>query len=248
MVKLQLISDLHTEFYQGPKLVLKNVEIVPDLDFLVVAGDSVVFAVQPEQEIKPVFRFFSEHARRVLWIEGNHEYYKSLGHEHTEAKMANYAGRYKNVYWLRNSAIWLDGVHFFGGTMWFPDRDGLNQMYEKTIADFSQIKDLGHWVYQANEEFTSCANELVRQDTIVVTHHLPHARSTPEAFRGDQLNRFFVSDQTRLIEENQPRLWLHGHSHAACDYMLGETRVVCNPYGYPHERNGRPYPQVVLEV
>jgi hypothetical protein len=33
-----------------------------------------------------------------------------------------------------------------------------------------------------------------------------------------------------------------------CDYSLGNTRVVCNPYGYPHERNGRPYPQVVLEI
>jgi Icc-related predicted phosphoesterase len=65
VVKLQLISDLHTEFYQGPKHILKNVEIVPNLDFLVVAGDSVVFSTQPEQEVKPVFRFFSEHARRV---------------------------------------------------------------------------------------------------------------------------------------------------------------------------------------
>jgi predicted phosphodiesterase len=64
-VKLQLISDLHTEFYQGPKHILKDVEIVPNLDFLVVAGDSVVFSTQPEQEVKPVFRFFSEHARRV---------------------------------------------------------------------------------------------------------------------------------------------------------------------------------------
>jgi Icc-related predicted phosphoesterase len=248
VVKLQLISDLHTEFYQGPKHVFRNVEIVPDLDFLVVAGDSVVFSSQPDQTVKPVFKFFAEHARHVVLVEGNHEYYTAISSERIQQRMGNMVARYKNVHWLRNSEIKLDGVHFFGGCMWFPDRDGLNQMYENKIADFSQIKDLGHWVYSTNKEFTDRALELVRRDTIVVSHHLPHARSTPEVFRGDQLNRFFVSDQTKLIEEKQPRLWLHGHSHVACDYSLGNTRVVCNPYGYPHERNGRPYPQVVLEI
>ena len=248
MVKLQLISDLHTEFHRGSKRLLESLPIAPDLDFLVVAGDSVVFSQQPEQNVKPVFRFFAEHARHVLIVEGNHEYYSAISAERTEAKMADYVSRHENIHWLRNSEIKLDDVQFFGGTMWFPDRDGLNQTYEKKIADFSQIKNLGHWVYQRNQEFSDHAQELVRQDTIVVTHHLPHARSTPETFCGDQLNRFFVSDQTKLIEEKQPRLWLHGHSHVACDYTLGNTRVVCNPYGYPHERNGRPYPQAVLEV
>jgi hypothetical protein len=28
-----------------------------------------------------------------------------------------------------------------------------------------------------------------------------------------------------------PKLWMHGHTHDRCDYMLGETRVVVNPLG-----------------
>jgi hypothetical protein len=70
VVRLQLISDLHAEFYQGPKRVLKNVEIVPGLDFLVIAADSVVFSSQPDQTVKPVFKFFAEHARHVVVVEG----------------------------------------------------------------------------------------------------------------------------------------------------------------------------------
>ncbi len=247
-MRLQLISDLHTEFYGGPKYILESVEIVPDLDFLVVAGDSVVFSSQPDQSVKPVFKFFAEHARHVVVVEGNHEYYAAISSGRVQQRMGEMVARYKNVHWLRNSEIKLDGVHFFGGCMWFPDSDGHNQLHENEIADFSQIKDLGHWVCSTNKEFTDRARELIQRNTIVVTHHLPHARSTPEASRGDRLNRFFVSDQSKLIEEKQPRLWLHGHTHVACDYMLGETRVVCNPYGYPRERKGFPYPQVVLDI
>ena len=39
-----------------------------------------------------------------------------------------------------------------------------------------------------------------------------------------------------LIIEMQPRLWVHGHTHEIFDYYIGTTRVLCNPRGYPHER------------
>jgi Icc-related predicted phosphoesterase len=247
-VKLQLISDLHLEFHQGPKRVLEALPIASNLDFLVIAGDSVVVNRQHEQEIIPFFKWASAQARHVLFIEGNHEYYGSKDSMHTDIQLAAYVGRWPNIHWLRNEWIGIDGVEFYGGCMWFPNKDGLNQLYERMIADFSQIKDLGHWVYNSNTQFRYEANRLVTPKTIVISHHLPHPESTPPMFRGDQSNRFFVSDESELIREKQPRLWLHGHTHSPCDYMLGETRVVCNPYGYPSERGSREYPQVLLEV
>jgi hypothetical protein len=27
-------------------------------------------------------------------------------------------------------------------------------------------------------------------------------------------------------------MWTHGHTHHEFDYMVGSTRVVCNPRGY----------------
>ncbi|HMJ29831.1 MAG TPA: metallophosphoesterase [Xanthobacteraceae bacterium] len=30
-----------------------------------------------------------------------------------------------------------------------------------------------------------------------------------------------------------PRYWLHGHVHKSLDYTIGDTRVICNPRGYP---------------
>jgi hypothetical protein len=49
---------------------------------------------------------------------------------------------------------------------------------------------------------------------------------------------FFLCDVRKLIETAQPALWIHGHTHESCDYQIGRTRVVCNPYGYAgHEVN-----------
>ena len=49
------------------------------------------------------------------------------------------------------------------------------------------------------------------------------------------MNVFFVCDMAPHVRERQPKLWIHGHSHDCCDYMLAKTRVVANPLGYPSE-------------
>jgi predicted phosphodiesterase len=73
--------------------------------------------------------------------------------------------------------------------------------------------------------------------TVVVTHHSPSPRSVPDRFDGDPLTPAFSSNLEWLIERYQPALWVHGHTHDSFDYMIGKTRVICNPAGYQHEPN-----------
>ncbi len=35
-----------------------------------------------------------------------------------------------------------------------------------------------------------------------------------------------------ILDHPQIKLWTHGHTHEDFDYMIGSTRVVCNPRGY----------------
>ncbi len=49
------------------------------------------------------------------------------------------------------------------------------------------------------------------------------------------MNAFFVCDMASHVREHQPKLWIRVHSHDRCDYVLGKTRVVANPLGYPNE-------------
>jgi hypothetical protein len=47
------------------------------------------------------------------------------------------------------------------------------------------------------------------------------------------MNGAYSSDCTDFIMDRpQIKLWTHGHTHHPFDYMVGETRIVCNPRGY----------------
>jgi Icc-related predicted phosphoesterase len=244
-MRLQLLSDLHLEFHEDPvAFCQQRIEIAPALDFLVLAGDIVVPSRQSTDVVQGVFDVFSKKAKHILFVTGNHCYYggtkKPVEEQIQKILPANY-------HWLYNEDTILEGVHFFGGTMWF-DYDHMNAFYKRQMNDFSQIAQMEDWVYLENRAFTEAAFSKVRPESVVISHHLPHPQSTPERFRGSTINRFFVSYQAKLIEEKQPRLWLHGHTHDGCDYRLGETRVLCNPLGYPAEHPKQKYPPVVLEV
>ena len=69
---------------------------------------------------------------------------------------------------------------------------------------------------------------------VVVGHHAPSRRSTHEMYAHDTImNGGYSSDLDQFIEDRpQIKLWTHGHTHHPFDYMIGETRVVCNPRGY----------------
>ena len=69
---------------------------------------------------------------------------------------------------------------------------------------------------------------------VVVGHHAPSRRSTHEMYAHDTvMNGGYSSDLDEFIMDHpQIKLWTHGHTHHPFDYMIGETRVVCNPRGY----------------
>jgi len=72
------------------------------------------------------------------------------------------------------------------------------------------------------------------QRFVVVGHHAPSSASVAECYQGDLLmNGNFYTDLSEFIlDRPQIRLWVHGHMHNRSDYMIGTTRVVCNPRGY----------------
>ncbi len=244
-MKAQLISDLHSCFYPNPMPMLESLEFVPDLDVLLLPGDIVVPAVQGPEKVRKVLDFLSRRAKHVLFVTGNHEYYRGT-FDSTHAVLSNNLPQ--NFQWLYNSVTTINERRFFGGTMWFCDAPH-NRMYEDQLNDFVVIKGFKKWVYEENRKFDDAARRLVTDETIVLTHHVPSYGVVSPVFQGDSLNRFFVCEMTDLILSAKPPLWVYGHTHLPADNRIGETRVVCNPYGYPQERpNLPPYTPVVFDV
>ena len=69
---------------------------------------------------------------------------------------------------------------------------------------------------------------------VVVGHHAPSKLSTKPQYENDvMVNGAYSSDLSEFIlDRPQIKVWTHGHTHHTFDYMLGSTRIVCNPRGY----------------
>ena len=75
---------------------------------------------------------------------------------------------------------------------------------------------------------------------VVVAHHCPSFKSVHPKYAHDKImNGAFARDLDDFIAYRpQIRLWTHGQTHEPFDYMIGETRVVCNPRGYSGREPG----------
>ena len=88
---------------------------------------------------------------------------------------------------------------------------------------------------------------------VVVGHHSPSFQSVHEGYKTEYLmNGAYHSDLSEFIlDRPQIKLWTHGHTHHPFDYMIGETRIVCNPRGYESDGYSEETgwnPDILLEI
>ena len=89
------------------------------------------------------------------------------------------------------------------------------------------------------------------EHVVVVGHHSPSHQSCHPRYKHDPLmNGGYHSNlEDYIIDHPQIVLWTHGHTHEDFDYMVGTTRVVCNPRGYVgHESRTKNFKLKVVEI
>jgi predicted phosphodiesterase len=230
-MKIQVMSDLHLEMHAdgGAELIR---ELDPTgVDVLVLAGD--ITMARYYENLARVFQPLATKYRHIVYVPGNHEYYKSSPKQ-VARNLAKLTKEVPQVVIPQNEIAVIAGQRFIAGTMWFRP-DPLGDLNKRFMHDFSLIQDLEPWVYDQNAAFEKVLATNVEATDVVVTHHLPAFESVPPRFARSATNAYFVSDATSYIREHQPKLWIHGHTHDRCDYRLGETRIIANPLGYPNE-------------
>lgn len=255
-MKAWIISDLHVEFGQPFPVAPPR-----DADVVICAGDLLTKGIVPSIEwlganIAPSIP--------VIFVAGNHEYYQSSIQESIKAARA-LGDRHSHVHFLENDAVDLDDVRFVGGTLWTDfhllggDPALAMAAAEAGMNDYRKIKFSkqpyrrfkpihAYRMHRHTREFLG--TELTKstgRKTVVVTHHAPSFQAIPTEFHGDLLSASYASNLEELIEEKAPRLWVHGHVHRRADYVVGQTRVVSNPRGYPGEHTGFD-PSLVVEI
>jgi predicted phosphodiesterase len=249
-----VISDLHLEFGSQNSIQL------PDTDILVLAGDITVARYQDPQQNHPEarkarigFQRFLDRIDRmpytlVLAVLGNHEYYHGSWLETPDIMREAYDSA--GVTLLHNQMLEAHDWRFAGGPLW-TDMRGHNplvmlqsQMYMNDyhlIFDESGQPIRPQQTMAAHFETRQLINEFLsaprdQRGRFVITHHAPSFNSiTPEYANSE--NGAFANNMDYIASEAD--VWAHGHVHSTHDYMIGDCRVVCNPYGYQnHSVNG----------
>ncbi len=240
-MKIQTASDLHNEFEES---------VFEDMgaDIVVLAGD-IHLGTQGIDWIKK-----QKIKVPVVYVIGNHEYYNHTYPDLIDDIKKEAEGT--NIHVLQNDVFSYEGVNFLGATLW-TDFDLFGDMLKAKgrammqMNDYKKIKEL--------TPFHSCRDNIIstewidkqldnlyNQKNVVITHHAPSLKSVPDRYKKDILSASFASNLDELIEDNDIDLWIHGHTHDSFDYKIGDTRVFCNPKGYPHEYNG--FEWKVIEV
>jgi Icc-related predicted phosphoesterase len=232
---LQVYSDLHTEFGG----FTPNVH--PETKYIILAGDIGVGDSALDWVESLAKQYLDKH---IIYVAGNHEYYGSSVDQFDKSAVTRFLTN-TNVHFLQNgrTKVFHDTRHvFIGATLWtsMQDRNPLvMQIAQETINDFKHIVD-----FTAEESVRTHRNhlkEIIKSikcygyedySTVVVSHHAPSYLSSSSEYKGDLLNAAFLSDLSEEILTYRPSLWIHGHLHTSSDYILGGTRIICNPLGY----------------
>jgi len=201
----------------------------------------------------------------VIYIAGNHEFYHGKWNQ-SLITLSNECAKFPNVYFLEAGSKKIDDVTFIGGTLWtdmnkgdpitlHSVRDMMNDfnVIKKDLEGYTKLKP--HDTVVRHRHMLGYIKQIVaeRHDEkfVVVGHHAPSKLSTHEQYADQHLmNGAYSSDLSEFIlDRPQIKLWTHGHTHHPFDYMIGSTRVVCNPRGYEgYEPESGWNPNIVIEV
>lgn len=241
-MKIRILSDLHLDV--APFTFKKG-----DEDIVVLAGDIVT--CDPRYFGRFV-RLIESIDKPIVYIKGNHEAYMAIV-QNVDKEIRILEATYKHFHFLDDQVYETGDYRFIGSTLWSnlditPPKDELRikSLVEWGINDFKLIMDrddTGIMRPFSVDKMISLnlaargfiKNAIVRdKKNIVVTHFCPSEKSIHEQYKGSALNPYFTCNCEDLMVDDIP-LWIFGHTHSSCDYMINNTRCVCNPRGYRDE-------------
>lgn len=252
-MRCHYLSDLHLESQLFPWTLPKG-------DVLIIAGDLChASALDPARtdlyrvrQRDRVLRLIDEAMRafaHIIVVAGNHEHYGSVFEDTPPLLRQHLSG----VTVLDDEHIEIDGVRFFGATLW-TDLAGRDPAASECIR-----RGMGEYFFaktrRANDDGETKSTKLLPADTlaahdravaklrglvalperptVVVSHHAPSFKGLNPHHRGNGLDGAFASDlDDVIIGMTSTFFWVHGHTHIRKKYKIGRTTVLANCRGY----------------
>jgi len=282
-MKIAVTSDVHLEF--GDLDIVND----QDADVLILGGDIfiateltefarddsgvVVAATQTTRARGQRYVDFvtrcSERFAHVILIMGNHEHYHGDFAQSARIIRGTF-GDLHNVHFLDNEWRIINGVLFYGGTLWtdMNGEDPITMLRIRTMMnDFNCVKNgiktddryystfMPEDAVEDHKAFLKGLDDVLalhpELSTVVVGHHAPSRASTHSRYANEKImnGAYSTNLDNWILDRRQIKLWTHGHTHHDFDYMIGTTRVVCNPRGYHgYEERADSFELKVVEI
>ena len=268
-MKFAIGSDFHLDINEGYPFELKSDKDAFYLCCGDIAGEPYFRDNWLKEQIKRGY-----HGAFVL---GNHQVYHTdaIAMQDMHAQLREQFNDYNNGFkFMENDSIYFpdENILLIGCTLWTDfDADG-NSIWSGMVAQ-SRMNDyrwrcirisdrISTMRWQDTVAFHKESMQYIQQTmdeykqtypdvkVILMTHHAPSRKSIAAQFMNSLLNSAFVSNLENFILNNpEIKLWVHGHVHDSCDYMVGDCRIVCNPRGYCDYGEGNGFNEnLIIEI
>lgn len=260
-MKFALASDIHLEFGDIELNNTEGADVLVLSGDICIAKDLAFTDSERSQKWIKFFQHCSEQFKNVIYVMGNHEHYhgdfaKSYG------QLYGVLSRFLNIHVMEKAFITIDDVTFVCGTLWTDmNKEDPQTLYgiKGYMNDYRIIEDSANPVHYRDADgnfhvrtgkfspeqsvtehkamlklIDEVTANMPNEKFVVVGHHAPSKLSTKPKYQNDTMvNGAYSSDLSEFIlDRPMIKVWTHGHTHDRYDYMIGSTRIVCNPRGY----------------
>lgn len=256
MVSIQIVSDLHLEYWVEKKVF--NF-IKPTAPILALLGDTCCCV--DEAEFNTFKRFILEMLPKyemIILIPGNHEYYTTRTRDINITHTMAYVDAKIKAFFKETSSklIFLNNNHvkctigkttyvIIGSTLWSwipPEvRAAIGNMmndYNCIYVNDEKIRKLTpddvaaiHRKQAIYIKSQITAAKKAGYKVIVLTHHKPYLSPS---YTINSVYPAYESDLSAFFDG--VAFWGYGHTHIADDSKHGQTRLYSNPKGYPNQK------------
>lgn len=250
-MKFDLWSDFHVE---------KNPEFDwdawnPTSKILVLAGDTSDSVPKTLDVVKNALNRYD----RVIFLEGNHEYYES--HNVSETRLSLERSKPDRSTYLWGPTYYaVDDVAFIGNMGWYSwDYPGFGTVGQQAQRWMQNLNDVKYIQFGGDDPDGALPRDKAERHAreihmrlgymrkhhkriVVVTHTVPNMKGMvgpthPLApLNGCFFNSFMVP--VWMDNELKPDIWCFGHTHFPQDFVQNDVRFVCNPRGRTVENSG----------
>lgn len=248
------VSDVHIEFYKDQEKMWFELFPEPDpFGLLLLNGDIQLWTYGGKmKEDGPVFKmldFLSKRFKAVVYIPGNHEYYRGIAGHYYDSKFKKIlkANNLNNIFLLNNDELIInEGVaRILGSTLW-TSMDEKNPFFEMDVSRHnnysrkSPLNDLNkirftddkssfpllnvRSIRKLHNRSKSYLNKKLNENfagiTIVATHHVPTNLVINEELKVYKDNLLPAYVEPLEYLVEKSDVWFFAHTHQVYDKFI----------------------------